>query len=31
VIEAELAGYNDWLNSDRIVSDRSALLMLGIR
>lgn len=27
----ELAAYNDWLNSDRIVSDRSALLMLGIR
>ena len=31
VIEAELAGYHDWLSSDRIVSDRSALLMLGIR
>lgn len=31
VIEGELAGYNDWLTSDRIVSDRSALLMLGIR
>ena len=29
--ESELAGYRDWLNSDRIISDRSALLMLGIR
>lgn len=27
----ELFAYNDWLNSDRPVSDRSALLMLGIR
>lgn len=27
----ELVAYNEWLNSDRIVSDRSALLMLGIR
>ena len=27
----ELAAYNDWLHSDRVVSDRSALLMLGIR
>ncbi len=27
----ELVAYNDWLNSDRTVSDRSALLMLGIR
>jgi len=27
----ELAGYDAWLNSDRVVSDRSALLMLGIR
>ena len=27
----ELVGYNAWLNSDRSVSDRSALLMLGIR
>ena len=27
----ELVGYNAWLNSDRLVSDRSALLMLGIR
>ena len=31
VIKDELAAYNDWLNSDRVVSDRSALLMLGIR
>ena len=31
VVEEELAAYNDWLNSDRQVSDRSALLMLGIR
>ena len=31
VHEDELAGYRDWLNSDRTVSDRSALLMLGIR
>lgn len=31
VRETELAAYNDWLNSDRAVSDRSALLMLGIR
>ena len=27
----ELVAYNTWLNSDRAVSDRSALLMLGIR
>ncbi len=27
----ELVAYNAWLNSDRPVSDRSALLMLGIR
>src|SRR5258705_10000389 len=27
----ELSEYRNWLNSDRIVSDRSALLMLGIR
>ncbi len=27
----ELAAYRDWLNTDRDVSDRSALLMLGIR
>ena len=31
VTEEELAAYKDWLNSDREVSDRSALLMLGIR
>ena len=31
VTEAELFAYNDWLNSDRSVSDRSALLMLGVR
>ena len=31
VTEDELAAYNYWLNSDRVVSDRSALLMLGIR
>ena len=31
VTEDELAGYKAWLNSDREVSDRSALLMLGIR
>jgi hypothetical protein len=31
VTDDELAAYKDWLNSDRIVSDRSALLMLGIR
>ena len=31
VMEEELIAYRDWLNSDRIVSDRSALLMLGIR
>ena len=29
--EEELAGYNEWLKSDRKVSDRSALLLLGIR
>jgi len=27
----ELVAYNAWLNSERTVSDRSALLMLGIR
>jgi len=27
----ELAAYDAWLNGDRAVSDRSALLMLGIR
>jgi hypothetical protein len=31
VTEAELVGYRAWLDSDRHVSDRSALLMLGIR
>jgi hypothetical protein len=31
VTENELTAYRDWLNSDRQVSDRSALLMLGIR
>ena len=31
VTEHELAAYNDWLSGDRVVSDRSALLMLGIR
>lgn len=27
----ELVAYNAWLNSERTISDRSALLMLGIR
>ena len=31
VTEDELIGYRDWLNTDRTISDRSALLMLGIR
>lgn len=31
VTEAELIGYREWLGGDRTVSDRSALLMLGIR
>lgn len=31
VTDDELIAYNEWLNSDRPVSDRSALLMLGIR
>jgi hypothetical protein len=31
VQEDELAGYRAWLASDRKVSDRSALLLLGIR
>ena len=31
VTDDELVAYNSWLNSDREVSDRSALLMLGIR
>lgn len=31
VREEELEAYREWLKSDRTVSDRSALLMLGIR
>ena len=31
VTATELEPYNDWLRGDRHVSDRSALLMLGIR
>lgn len=31
VTEEELSEYRNWLNGDRTVSDRSALLMLGIR
>ena len=31
VSDSELATYHVWLNGDREVSDRSALLMLGIR
>ena len=31
VTDNELVAYNNWLSSDRSVSDRSALLMLGIR
>jgi len=31
VTDDELVAYNDWLSSDRPVSDRSALLMLGVR
>ena len=31
VTTTELEPYNTWLKSDRPVSDRSALLMLGIR
>jgi hypothetical protein len=31
VQEEELAGYRNWLASERKVSDRSALLLLGIR
>jgi hypothetical protein len=31
VMDNELGAYRDWLNSNRDVSDRSALLMLGIR
>ena len=29
--DADLDEYRKWLDSDRVVSDRSALLMLGIR
>ena len=31
VTDDELVAYNAWLQSERAVSDRSALLMLGIR
>jgi len=31
VTDDELTAYRQWLNGDREVSDRSALLMLGIR
>ena len=31
VTEEELVDYKAWQESDRVVSDRSALLMLGIR
>jgi len=31
VADDELVAYREWLNSDRTISDRSALLMLGIR
>ena len=31
VLDNELGAYREWLNSNRDVSDRSALLMLGIR
>ena len=31
VTDSELVPYHQWLDSDREVSDRSALLMLGIR
>lgn len=31
VTDDELIEYRSWLNSDRAVSDRSALLMLGMR
>ena len=31
VTDDELIGYRQWLDTDRTVSDRSALLMLGIR
>ncbi len=31
VTNEELIAYNTWLNSERTISDRSALLILGIR
>ena len=31
VTDDELVAFREWLNSDRPVSDRSALLMLGVR
>ena len=31
VVDDELTAYREWLDSERDVSDRSALLMLGIR
>jgi len=31
VRDEELAGYREWMKSERKVSDRSALLLLGIR
>ena len=31
VMDEELIAYRNWLDSERTVSDRSALLMLGIR
>ena len=31
ITDDELVAYKEWLNSERNVSDRSALLMLGIR
>ena len=31
VTDSELVEYRKWLDGDRVVSDRSALLMLGIR
>jgi hypothetical protein len=31
ITDNELVAYHNWLESDREVSDRSALLMLGIR
>lgn len=29
--DLELSGYSKWLNSERVVYDRSALLLLGVR